>query len=82
MLIQDSDLEQLQKGKSYYLNLGSNKITEEVEPLMGIANNLHVKDKPIFIDGNTKIRFTKRFHYRLYTTNNLKGLFYVPKPPK
>ncbi|KAF5040342.1 hypothetical protein DSECCO2_534460 [anaerobic digester metagenome] len=75
-------LELLKKGRSYYFDFGSNTATEEqVEPLSGIANNLDVKSRPVFIDGKTKIRFTKRFHYRLYTTNNLKGLFYVPNAP-
>lgn len=82
VLIQEPDLELLKKGKSYYFDFGNNKAIEEIEPLIGIANNLDVKEKSIFIDGNTKIRFTKRFHYRLYTTNNLKGLFYVPNPSR
>lgn len=79
----DSNLELLKRGGYYYFNFGTNNdgiVEEKTEPLSGIVNNLDVKNKSTFIDGNTKIKFTKRFHYRLYTTNNLIGLFYVPNP--
>ena len=78
------NLELLKKGNYYYFDIGINskKATEDnIEALTGIANYLDVKNKPVFVDGNTKIRFTKRFHFRLYTTKNLIGLFYIPDPP-
>jgi len=78
------NFEILKKGGYYYFIFGNpnKKVTEEkVEPLTGIVNHLDVKNKPVFIDGNTKIRFTKRFHYKLYFTKNLLGLYYVPNPP-
>jgi len=54
------------------------KISEKnVEPLKGRVN----KKNNYFIDGNTKIRLTKRTHYGIYKTRNLKGLYYIPDPP-
>lgn len=72
-------LELLRKRKFYYFYFGKedNETTNvEVEPLVGIANNLHVKRSRFW--GDTKIKFTKRFHYRLYTSKNLIGLYYSP----
>ncbi len=82
--IDKPNLELLKKGEYYYFDFGNanNKIAKEkTDPLSGIANYSDVKNKSVFIDGDTKIRFTKRFHYRLYTTKNLIGLFYTPSPP-
>ncbi|MBB3699098.1 hypothetical protein KMW28_07965 [Flammeovirga yaeyamensis] len=81
VVIKESEFELLKKGKSYYFDFGSNIDEKGTEPLAGIANYLDVKNKPVFIDGNTRIRFTKRFHYRLYTSNNLMGLYYIPPSP-
>lgn len=78
------DLEMIVKGKYYYfdfVNPIKESTKDKVEPLSGVANHLDVKNKNMFVDGNTRIRFTKRFHYRLYTTNNLVGLYYIPPPP-
>lgn len=72
------DLEQLRKGKSYYFDFGrTNHDTTKVEavPLSGSASYLHVKNSRFFNDGKTKIKFEKRFHYRIYTTRNLIGLY-------
>lgn len=78
----EDDLELLKKGRSYYFDFCRDKSTaDKGEPLSGVANNLDIKNKSVFIDGKTRIRFTKRFHYRLYTTDNLKGLFYIPSYP-
>lgn len=79
-----SNLEQIKVRGYYYFDFdNSNKeISEEkIEPLSGIANYSDVENKSIFIIGDTKIRFTKRFYYRLYMTKNLMGLYYVPSPP-
>lgn len=79
----EPNLELLKRGEYYYFDFGTNNdniVEEKVEPFSGIANDLDVKNNSTFIDGNTKIKFTKRFHYRLYTTDNLLGLFYVPNP--
>jgi hypothetical protein len=63
------------KKTDYSVNFHKKKLSEEkVEPLDGRINN---KNK-YFYDGNTKIRLTKRFHYGLYSTINLIGLYYVP----
>lgn len=71
------DLECLKKGKSYYFDFGKvDSTTIESERLVGIANYLHVTKSRFW--GDTKIKFTKRFHYRLYTTKNLIGLYYSP----
>lgn len=73
------NLELLRKGKSYYFDFGKedNDTTKvKVEPLAGSANYLHVKRSRFW--GDTKIKFTKPFHYRLYTTKNLIGLYYSP----
>ena len=78
------NLEILKRGGYYYFTFGDpdKKVTEEkVEPLTGIVNYLDIKNKPFFIDGRTRIKFTKRFHYRLYFTKNLLGLYYVPNTP-
>lgn len=78
-----SNLELIKKGGCYYFDFGSSnkKISEvKTESLSGFANYLDVKNNHVFIDGKTKIRFTKRFHYRLYTTKNLVGLYYVANP--
>lgn len=77
------NLDLLKKREYYYFDFRNNNEPTEnkIEPLSGISNYLDVKNKNVFVDGNTRIRFTKRFHYRLYTTKNLIGLYYVPKPP-
>jgi hypothetical protein len=75
------NLELLKKGHYYSFAFGDPNIElpkENVEPLSGIMTDLDIKNNPFFIDGNTKIRFTKRFHYRLYLSKNLKGLYYSP----
>lgn len=79
-----SNLELLKRGGYYYFDFdnSNNKNTEEkIEPLSGIVNYRDVKNKSAFIVGGTKIRFTKRFHYRLYFTKNLIGLYYIPNSP-
>lgn len=66
------------KKTDHNFNLQKKELSvEKVEPLKGRVNK---KDK-LFIDGNTKIRLTKRFHYGLYKTRNLMGLYYIPNPP-
>ncbi|MFM2293027.1 MAG: hypothetical protein RIS29_2840 [Bacteroidota bacterium] len=73
--------ERIKKGHSYRFDLNckndscGDKVTK---PLCGIANYLDVTNKKEFIDGNTRIKFTKRYHYRIYMTKNLVGLYYVP----
>lgn len=79
-VLQDKEpnLELLRKGKSYYFDFSreDDDTTKAVEPLVGTANYLHVKKS--YYWGDTKIKFTKRFHYRLYITKNLIGLYYSP----
>lgn len=71
------DLELLKKGKCYYFDFDKNDSTSvKAEPLVGISNYLHVKRSRFW--GDTKIKFTKRFRYRLYTTKNIIGLYYSP----
>lgn len=77
------DLGQLRKGKSYYFDFGTTtKDTAKVEtvPLSGSASYLHVDNSQFFTDGRTRIRFEKRFHYRIYMTRNLIGLYYSRWP--
>lgn len=77
-----ANLEQLKKGKYYYFDFGGedNDTTKaKIDPLKGVMNYLDVKNNKFFIDGETKIKFTKRFHCRLYKTKNLIGLYYVPR---
>lgn len=79
------NLELLKKGEYYYFVFGDAKHKDnkdKVEPLSGVANYLDVQNKYVFIDGDTKIKFTKRFHCRIYITKNLMGLYYVPNSPK
>lgn len=76
----EKDLKVIKKGNYYYFNFKNNKNSKEgnLVPLTGIINNLDIKNNHTFIDGNTKIKLTKRFHYRLYTTKNLIGIYYNP----
>jgi hypothetical protein len=77
--LQNPHLEVLKKGKYYNFNFGKeDKDTTKVkaEPLVGIANYLDVKRSLYWSD--TKIKCTKPFHYRIYTTKNLIGLYYSP----
>lgn len=72
-------LEVLKKGRCYSFDFGNSDndtAKTEVEPLVGNASYLHVKKSRFW--GDTKIKFTKRFHNRLYTTKNLIGLCYSP----
>lgn len=69
----------LKKGKYYNFNFGKedNDTTKvKAEPLVGSANYLDVKRSLFW--GDTKIKFTKRFHYRIYTAKILIGLYYFP----
>lgn len=81
LLDKKPNLELIRKGKYYYFDFEKkdDKATEfGVEPISGIINYLDVTKNNAFVDGKTKIKFTKRFHYRLYTTKNLFGLYYSP----
>lgn len=74
-----SDLEKLKKGRYYNFVFGTNDndtTKAKVPLLVGNASYLHVKASRFW--GDTKIKFTRRFHYRLYTTKNLIGLYYSP----
>jgi hypothetical protein len=78
------NLEKLKRGGYYHFIFGDpNKKVDEgkVDLLKGNISDLKIKNSRVFIDGSTKIRFTNRFHYRLYFTKNLIGLYYVPNPP-
>jgi len=80
------NLEEIKRGKYYFFIFGdsSKQTLGNIEPLKGRMNNLDFRPKsifrpkPTFIDGTTKIRFTKRFHYKLYPARNLIGLYYIP----
>lgn len=74
------NLQLLKTGRYYYFEFGKgkNEAKDKVEPLTGVMNNLDIKNDHVFVDGDTRIKFTKRFHYRLYTTKNLIGLYYSP----
>ena len=77
--LEKTHLEMLRKGNYYNFDFGkeNNGIANaEEEPLVGIANYLHVKKS--YFWGETKIKFTKRFHDRIYTTQNLIGVYYSP----
>lgn len=74
------NLEVLTKGKYYNFSFGKeeNDTTKvEAKPLAGNASYLHIKASRFW--GETGIKFTKRFHYRIYTTKNLLGLYYSPR---
>ena len=77
-----SNLEILKKGEYYYFDFRDNESSKKGEVLSGIANNLDVKNKKVLIEGRTRIRFTKRAHYYLYTTKNLIGIYYVSGLPE
>ncbi|MDA3616535.1 hypothetical protein [Polluticaenibacter yanchengensis] len=75
----ETHFKELKKGGYYnftFGNKGSDTIKVVGEPLVGHASYLHVIRSRYW--GDTKIKFTKRFHYRLYTTKNLIGLYYFP----
>lgn len=73
--VEEHYLDVLKEGKYYSFVFGNdNNDTTGVKPLGGLASYLHVKRSRFW--GDTKIKFTKRFHYRLYTTKNLIGLYY------
>lgn len=75
------NLELLRKGAHYYLVLGiEDSALANVQPLSGVMNHLDHKKTRFFIEGDTKIKFTNRFRYRLYVTKNLIGLYYSPLP--
>jgi hypothetical protein len=79
-----SNYEQLKRGGYYNFNFNNSnqKISDEkIKPLSGIANYSDIENKSVFIIGDIKIKFTKRFHYRLYMTKNLIGLYYIPDSP-
>jgi hypothetical protein len=83
-LDENANVEQLSKGKRYCFDFGgknNNPANIEAVPLSGSASYLHVKNSRFFTDGKTRIKFTKRFHYRLYMTKNLIGLYYSPGCP-
>lgn len=72
--------ESIKKGSFYYFDLNYQNDSfkdNRIKPLSGVANYFDVTNNKEFIDGNTKIKFTKRFHYRLYMTKNLIGLYYI-----
>ena len=72
-------LQVVTKGSYYYFDFkNAPDGPGDVKPLTGIANYLDVKNSHFFIDGDTKIKFTRRFHRRIYTTRNLIGLYYSP----
>jgi hypothetical protein len=72
------NLQLLKTGLRYYFDFGSrgNGTKDKLESLAGIINNSDVKNNHVFVDGHTRIKFTRRWHYRLYTTKNLIGLYY------
>jgi len=77
------NLEQLRKGKSYRFDFSSiNNDTAKIGtvPLNGNASYLHVKNSRFFIIDKTRIKFEERFHYRIYVTRNLIGLYYSRWP--
>lgn len=71
----------IKKNKYYRFELSKKRTKPGV--LLGIINYLHVKNgrksKPFngFIDGKTKIKYKKKYHYKIYETKNLVGLYYV-----
>lgn len=70
----------LRKGKRYYFDFGeenSDSSRVAIVPFTGNASYLHVKNSRFFVDGKTRIKFEKRFHYRLYSSRNLIGLYYL-----
>ena len=73
-----SNLQQIRIGNKYKFTWGfiDKDSSYIVEPLVGNSSYLHVKKSLYW--GDSKIKFTKRFHNRLYSTRNLFGLYYVP----
>jgi hypothetical protein len=73
------NLEEIVKGKYHYFKLINKKLPPNV--LLGTISYLHIKGgkKPFygFVDGKTKIKYKKKYHYKIYETNNLYGLYYV-----
>lgn len=81
ILEKKTNLEKIKIGSYYYFDFNKKSNDDgksEISPLAGIVNNLDVKNNNTFVDGKTRIKFTKRFHYRLYVTKNLIGLYYQP----
>lgn len=74
----ETSREILTKGKSYYFNFRSPSDKELVGSLDGIANYRDVKNAGFFVEGKLRVKFTKRFHYRLYTTDDLIGFYHMP----
>ncbi len=72
------DLEKIKKGKRYYFDFSreGNDTVKYGPPLAGLASHLHVKMSRFFMVGNSRFRLRKRFHYRIYGTRNLIGLYY------
>jgi hypothetical protein len=70
----------LRKGKRYCFDFGveiSDSSGVEKVPFTGNASYLHVKSSRYFVDGKNRIKFEKRFHYRIYSSRNLIGLYYL-----
>lgn len=67
---QDKLFREIKKGNFYYFDLGLNKKDQ-----LRILNYLDIRRVRV---GNDVIKYTKRFHYKLYGTPNLRGKYYLP----
>ena len=71
----------IKKGECYSFDLVDKKKDSNV--LYGIRSYLHIKggkrQKSFegLIDGETRIKYRKKYHYKIYETKNLAGLFYI-----
>ena len=82
--VDDSNLEVLKKGHYYYFDFHNTNKKSRAENSVTLSSNLNyldVKNNKFILFGDTKIKLTKRFHYRLYFTRNLIGLYYIPNHP-
>ncbi|MFV0290571.1 MAG: hypothetical protein ACK5IJ_06690 [Mangrovibacterium sp.] len=76
-----ADLDPIKKNHYYYFDFNYGKVEIGEELLSGNASLLHVKKTRFFTDGNTRVKFKKRFGNKLCTNVNLKGLYYIPVAP-
>lgn len=72
----DTNLERIKIGHYYYFDFG---YTEDQNDTVIFIDN-YMDMRGVYYDDNKLIRYRKRFHYKLYETKSLKGLYYIPPP--